>query len=100
MPSATGFRGSKESRAPAGDLGAVKLKLYEAICRRAGARSGAGGSASQMWSLYRKGLRLFLLGELAKGELDAIVLYTLGPANGKPTRSGRLGEGRSSIPDD
>lgn len=38
----------------------------------------------RLWALYRKSLRLFLLGDLTKPELDAVVIYTIGDDNGKP----------------
>ncbi|KAM3573700.1 hypothetical protein VYU27_004359 [Nannochloropsis oceanica] len=50
--------------------------------------AGSSGSARlphpplcRLWALYRKSLRLFLIGELTKPELDAVVIYTLGDEN-------------------
>lgn len=45
---------------------------------------------SKLWAVYRKALRLFLVGELTKPELDAVVIYALGEDRGTLERSVRL----------
>jgi hypothetical protein len=63
------------------DLRSLKLKLFDAMAE--GADRSGGPPVCKLWALYRKALRLFLLSELAQPELEAIVLYTLGPENGE-----------------
>lgn len=60
------------------DLVPYKLRVFEAIQRKQSRQPSC-----KRWALYRKALRVFLLGELAKAELDAVVLYTLGEENGQ-----------------
>ena len=60
------------------DLIPCKMRIFEAIQKKQSRQP-----ACKRWALYRKALRVFLFGELAKAELDAVVLYTLGEENGK-----------------
>jgi hypothetical protein len=62
------------------DLNPMKIKIFEAMCALP---SRTGLSPCKRWALYRNGFRLYMLGELAKCELDTIVLYTLGKDNGR-----------------
>lgn len=76
------------------DLPRLKINIFEAISSRPGV------SSCKLWSLYRNGLRLFLLGSLPKCELDAIVCYTLGKENGAddhPVRSSQVDAGRALV---
>lgn len=82
------------------DLTGLKIAVFEKISRRHQRRtSGNEGSGSaqqtgppvaRLWALYRKSLRLFLIGELTKPELDAVVIYSLGDENGTRTGAGRV----------
>lgn len=78
------------------DLMPLKLAVFDAMAAAAASSSPSasrnnGGSSRpprqrppicKLWALYRKSLRLFLIGELSKPELDAVVIYTLGEENG------------------
>jgi hypothetical protein len=69
--------GSTEGRL---DLKPFKIRIFDALCE---CPSRTGLSPCRRWALYRNGFRLFMLGELSKCELDAIVLHTLGAENGR-----------------
>lgn len=56
----------------------LKMNVFDAIQKKQSKQP-----ACKRWALYRKALRVFLLAEISKPELDAVVLYTLGEENGK-----------------
>ena len=74
------------------DLTGLKMAVFEALLhghRQLSSNAGSSESARpsrpplcRLWALYRKSLRLFLIGGLTKPELDAVVIYTLGDENG------------------
>lgn len=71
------------------DLTPLKLAVFDAMADSAAAAAGAPGPGvtwrpplCKLWAMYRKALRLFLLGELSKPELDAVVIYMLGQDKG------------------
>jgi len=74
------------------DLTGLKIAVFEALShghRQQSSRDGSSESARasrpplcRLWALYRKSLRLFLIGELTKPELDAVIIYTLGDEDG------------------
>ena len=74
------------------DLTGLKMAVFEALSHGHRQRSSSAGNSEsarpshpplcRLWALYRKSLRLFLIGELTKPELDAVVIYTLGDENG------------------
>lgn len=67
---------------PRRDLTDLKLAVFEALSHNRSKCSTRRPPICRLWALYRKALRLFLIGELTKPELDAVVLYTLGEENG------------------
>lgn len=67
---------------PRRDLTDLKLAVFEALSHNRSKCSNRRPPICRLWALYRKALRLFLIGELTKPELDAVVLYTLGDENG------------------
>ena len=74
------------------DLINLKMAVFETLSHCHMQRSSSAGSSGsarlshpplcRLWALYRKSLRLFLIWELTKPELDAVVIYTLGDENG------------------
>lgn len=83
------------------DLINLKMAVFETLSHGHMQRSSSAGSSGsarlshpplcRLWALYRKSLRLFLIGELTKPELDAVVIYTLGDENGTCGMSGWVG---------
>jgi hypothetical protein len=79
------------------DLTPLQLAVFDAMAAGSSSSSSRSSSAGatagappshrrpplcKLWAMYRKALRLFLLGELSKPELDAVVIYALGEDKG------------------